>query len=176
MGAMIHTGAKQAHLVTTGRISKQAEVWSAGKPIVLVDGSDLIAWVNRGHRLKTRGKRTRQSVVSPSRLLLFLLMGLLVAGGLWWNRGEVAGWLGLDDVPAITRTLTPPVGVTPLGSATPTLIIVPAITPDNNPIPIPPVAVTLPGSINPTPTPQPPIIHTVVPSQGYESARPTLTP
>ncbi len=49
-GAMFHTGAKEAHLVTTGTISRQAEEWAAGKPIKLVDGHDLVAWANQHRR------------------------------------------------------------------------------------------------------------------------------
>lgn len=49
-GAMMHTAAKEAHLVTTGRISRQAEEWAAGKPIKLVDGHDLVAWANQHRR------------------------------------------------------------------------------------------------------------------------------
>ena len=40
-GTMIHTGAVQAYLATTGRISNDARQWAQGKPIGLMDGEML---------------------------------------------------------------------------------------------------------------------------------------
>ena len=40
-GTMIHAGAAEAWLVTTGRISNDARNWAAGKPIRLIDGEML---------------------------------------------------------------------------------------------------------------------------------------
>ncbi len=152
-GAMIHSGAREAHLVTTGAFSKQAEAWAAGKPIVLVDGSDMIAWVNRGHRLKTKGTGARRWIISPGRALTYLLIGAALAVGLWFNRGRVTGWLSPENAPAIVQpTNTPPIGVTPL-SATPTPILLPAVTPGNNPAPIPPIVATLPATSPDYPAP-----------------------
>ncbi len=42
-GTMIHSGAVQAYLATTGRISKDARQWAQGKPIGLMDGEMLEA-------------------------------------------------------------------------------------------------------------------------------------
>ena len=41
-GTMIHAGAAQAYLITTGRISSAARLWATGKPITLVDGEELV--------------------------------------------------------------------------------------------------------------------------------------
>jgi restriction system protein len=42
-GALIHSGAEYAFLVTTGSISQPARVWAADKPIDLIDGPQLVA-------------------------------------------------------------------------------------------------------------------------------------
>ncbi len=41
-GTMMHSGAAQAFLVTTGSISAEARRWAAGKPIHLIDGARLV--------------------------------------------------------------------------------------------------------------------------------------
>lgn len=41
-GTMIHAGATFAYLVTTGAISHEARRWALGKPIELIDGSQLV--------------------------------------------------------------------------------------------------------------------------------------
>lgn len=45
LGALVHTGAQEAFLVTTGRFSLPAMQWARGKPIHLVDGTELMEWV-----------------------------------------------------------------------------------------------------------------------------------
>ncbi len=40
-GTMLHSGATQGFLVTTGSISKAARQWAAGKPLELIDGPRL---------------------------------------------------------------------------------------------------------------------------------------
>ncbi len=84
-GAMFHTGSKEAHLVTTGKISRQAENWAAGKPIELIDGHDLVAWVNRKRRDSKQSQGARVMWITAGGLLLFVL-GLTVAA-------LVGGWL-----------------------------------------------------------------------------------
>ena len=46
-GTMMHNDAEEAYLVTTGTVTRQAREWSAGKPIHLVDGAALAAWVTQ---------------------------------------------------------------------------------------------------------------------------------
>lgn len=52
-GTMHHSGARAAHVVTTGKFSRQAETWAAGKPIILIDGNDLVALLNKMRRKGT---------------------------------------------------------------------------------------------------------------------------
>ncbi|MCB0129255.1 MAG: restriction endonuclease, partial [Caldilineaceae bacterium] len=40
-GTMIHAGAVRSYLITTGRISREAREWAAGKSIGLIDGARL---------------------------------------------------------------------------------------------------------------------------------------
>ena len=42
-GALIHSGAEYAFLVTTSNISQPARAWAADKPIELIDGAQLVA-------------------------------------------------------------------------------------------------------------------------------------
>jgi hypothetical protein len=46
-GAMIHFNAQKSYLVTTGRITQPARDWVAGKPIELIDGTELMKWIGR---------------------------------------------------------------------------------------------------------------------------------
>lgn len=41
-GTMLHSGATQGFLVTTGAISQDARRWAAGKPLTLIDGARLV--------------------------------------------------------------------------------------------------------------------------------------
>lgn len=50
-GTMLHTKSVAAAVVTTGRFTRAAEDWAANKPIDLVDGHELMSWVNRERRL-----------------------------------------------------------------------------------------------------------------------------
>ena len=45
--AMLATQAQEGHLVSTAPISAEAQQWAADKPITLVDGASLVAWVGR---------------------------------------------------------------------------------------------------------------------------------
>lgn len=49
-GTMLHNDAIAGALMTTGRFSKAAETWAANKPIQLIDGSDLMSWINQDRR------------------------------------------------------------------------------------------------------------------------------
>ena len=93
-GAMFHTGAKEAHLVTTGKISRQAENWAAGKPIELIDGHDLVAWVNRNRRetKERQGARIVWWTVGGLALFLFMAMVVTAVGGwLYFNSRTTSG-------------------------------------------------------------------------------------
>lgn len=84
-GALHHTGADGADLVTSGRISQQAESWAAGKPIRLIDGYDLVAWVNKNRRSRiAKEKRSSRWLVMGGALLIALVIAIgAVAGALW---------------------------------------------------------------------------------------------
>ncbi len=73
-GTQLHTKAKKSALVTTGRISSSAESWAANKPIDLIDGNDLMAWINANRRM---GKA--DSFFQRNFGKLALVLGLLVA-------------------------------------------------------------------------------------------------
>lgn len=44
-GTMLHCKAREAYIVTTGRFTLPATQWARGKPIHLVDGSELVEWI-----------------------------------------------------------------------------------------------------------------------------------
>lgn len=47
-GVMLHTGAVEAYLVTTGTVTAAARRWAEGKPIHLVDQHRLVEWARTG--------------------------------------------------------------------------------------------------------------------------------
>ena len=47
-GVMLHTGADEAYLVTTGSVTLAARRWAEGKPIHLVDQHRLVEWASTG--------------------------------------------------------------------------------------------------------------------------------
>jgi hypothetical protein len=42
---MVHEQAEEAYLITTGNISLPAQTWARGKPIQLVDNTQLLEWI-----------------------------------------------------------------------------------------------------------------------------------
>lgn len=54
-GTMMHNGAEEAYLVTTGTVTRQARDWAFGKPISLIDGHALAAWVTQTEADRTGG-------------------------------------------------------------------------------------------------------------------------
>ena len=43
----MHAGARRGFVVTTASFTQSAREFATGKPITLVDGEDLIRWINR---------------------------------------------------------------------------------------------------------------------------------
>ena len=83
-GTMLHNKAAEAYLVTTGSITKQAQEWSEGKPIELVDGFTLVEWI---------ATSTGRGWWAP--LLSWRLAGaiiLLLALLLYWNPAPIQQW------------------------------------------------------------------------------------
>ena len=89
-GAMFHVAATEAHLCTTGRISRQAESWAAGKPIELIDGHDMVAWASKWRRLESERKGAKIVWTTATMLIagvVILAMLTLIAGGwVFFNR------------------------------------------------------------------------------------------
>ncbi len=71
-GVMLHTGAVEAYLVTTGTVTAAARRWAEGKPIHLIDQHRLVEWVRTGHL-----NYEKPNVLKSNRPLRFV-MGLLV--------------------------------------------------------------------------------------------------
>lgn len=44
---MIHEKAKKVYIVTCGSFTKDAEEFAKGKPVYLIDGPELVSWVNK---------------------------------------------------------------------------------------------------------------------------------
>lgn len=76
-GTQLHTKAKKSVLVTTGRISSAAESWAVNKPIELIDGNDLMAWLNANRRMG-KGNSFFQRNFSSCALMLGLLVAVSV--------------------------------------------------------------------------------------------------
>ncbi|MEM9778069.1 MAG: restriction endonuclease, partial [Chloroflexota bacterium] len=110
-GAMFHVAATEAHVCTTGRLSRQAEQWAAGKPIELIDGNDMVAWASKWRRQEADSQGANIIWTTAGALaigtVVFAAIALLVGGWFFFNQ----------------RTLRPP--------ATPVLVIpvLPTITP-----------------------------------------------
>lgn len=47
---MIHEKAKKVYIVTCGSFTKDAEEFAKGKPVYLIDGTELVSWVNKVKR------------------------------------------------------------------------------------------------------------------------------
>jgi len=57
-GAMVHSGADEAYLVTTGTFSLPARSWATGKPIYLIDRNGLLEWLDTLSAVGTTGFAT----------------------------------------------------------------------------------------------------------------------
>jgi hypothetical protein len=67
-GAMVHYGADEAYLVTTGRVTRPARKWCESKPIRLIDRTNLISWLESAEKPRTRQREegARAGTVSSS--------------------------------------------------------------------------------------------------------------
>lgn len=72
-GVMLHTGANEAYLVTTGSVTLAARRWAEGKPIHLVDQHRLVEWARTG-----RLYREKPSALKPVRRQLPFFVGLIL--------------------------------------------------------------------------------------------------
>lgn len=134
-GAMHHEQAHEAHLVTTGTISRHAEDWATGKPINLTDGHDLVAWMNRVRRddLAGSGAWRKWAVRLGVMALLIALVSVAAVG--WTMRERLAPATEPPIVvpPTAVSTHTPAPTETPADQdpivANPTPTLAPRTTP-----------------------------------------------
>jgi HJR/Mrr/RecB family endonuclease len=61
-GAMIHHRADEAYLITTGTISMPAQRWAANKPIQLVDGMQLLEWIETFEQTSSKNCRNTSNL------------------------------------------------------------------------------------------------------------------
>ena len=80
-GTMMHTNSSSSAIVTTGRFTKAAETWAANKPIELIDGHELMSWVNRERRSGGGGTwiaNNAGKITMAALVLLAISIGLFV--------------------------------------------------------------------------------------------------
>ena len=75
-GTMLHNNAVSAAIVTTGRFTKAAEAWAANKPIELVDGYELMSWVNRERRAASMAPPWFSTNVGKASIAVLALVAL----------------------------------------------------------------------------------------------------
>lgn len=129
-GAMMHAGAAEAYLVTTGTITRAARRWAEDKPIHLVDGHRLVEW-SRTNRLNydkpaalARGNRQFQYFLALVALAIVAVYAVHPQGLLQLRQNVQSVFVGLGDgkptptsIPSPTPTRTP----TSVPSATPSI-------------------------------------------------------
>ncbi len=164
-GAMMHAGASEAYLVTTGSITRAARRWAADKPIHLIDGHRLIEW-SRTNRLNydkpsalTSNKRQLQYfiglvalavvavyAVNPQRLVRLQENVQAVLS----NLGQVAATA--TPTATVTSTITPMPVETPTGAPSLRLTPVQSPPPRATPVPTGGKLTPAPGGVRPGPT------------------------
>ena len=137
-GTMLHNGADEAYMVTTGNISNQARRWAEGKPIQMIDGFALVEWISTLGR--QRKSRRRGWVVAA-------LAVMVLAAGFVYSRGGLPATL--DALGSLPASLVLPL---PQPSVAPVVI-------DADPTSAPPqvVPTEVAPSLAPTPLPTPDI-------------------
>jgi hypothetical protein len=84
-GSMMHVNADEAYLITTGAISRQAQTWATGKPIYLIDGTNLVKWLDdiEGNAKKYhQAEVTFQPAVTEAKLTTYLKIVFGVLSGI----------------------------------------------------------------------------------------------
>jgi restriction system protein len=140
-GVMVHTGADEAYLVTTGTVSRAAVDWANGKPIHLVDGHRLVEWTRTG-----RLTHDHKPVLSSSNRQILMLVGLTLLA-------VMAIYLSSPQTQAQVQQWQQTVmSWFPAPTATPTTVPAPTAAPTDEPTSSP--------ALRPTPIP----VNTVLPS------------
>jgi DnaJ-domain-containing protein 1 len=74
-GSLMHAGARQGFIITTASFSASARSFAVGKPILLIDGHTLVAWIG-GQRPKARkagsagrGSQSKEDQIDPYEIL-----------------------------------------------------------------------------------------------------------
>ncbi len=134
-GTMLHNGADEAYMVTTGNISNQARRWAEGKPIQMIDGFALVEWISA---LDQRRKSRRWGWVAATVAVMAL------AAGFVYSRGGLPATL--DALASLPAAVALPVGQP---SADP--IVDPTVDPASAPTQVVPSEATV--ALAPTPLP-----------------------
>lgn len=164
-GAMMHAGASEAYLVTTGSITRAARRWAADKPIHLIDGHRLVEW-SRTSRLNydkpsalARGNRQLQYFIGLVALAVVAVYAVNPQRLVRWQENVQAVLSNLGQVAATaTPTATATSTVTPMPAGTPTggpsLRLTPVQSPPSRATPVPTGGklTPAPGGVRPGPT------------------------
>ena len=162
-GVMVHTGADEAYLVTTGTVSRAAVDWANGKPIHLIDGHRLVEWTRTGrltHDHKPALSGNNRQILMLAGLALFAVITVYLSSP--QTQVQVQQWqqmvLSWFPAPTSVPTTAPTDGPTDE----------PTLTPASRPSPVPvntilPTVPTAPASgirppgdeIGPSPTQAP---------------------
>ncbi|MGB5049636.1 MAG: restriction endonuclease [Caldilineaceae bacterium] len=161
-GVMLHTGAVEAYLVTTGSVTAAARRWAEGKPIHLVDQHRLVEWARTG-RLNYEKPNALKPLNRQHQFFVGLILLAIVAVALVAPEQIVAVRDGVVQAvqPLLARieASTPP-------TATP-----PTATPGPAPVTRAPVLMDADATATPQPSPGP-----ATPGGPPESAPATATP
>lgn len=130
-GVMVHTGADEAYLVTTGTVSSAAVDWAHNKPIHLIDGHRLVEWTRTG-----RLTYDRKPALAHNNQQLLMLVGLALFAALIiylaspQNQAQVLQWQQMVTT-WLSYTATPVPGAVPTPTSTdsPAATAAPGITP-----------------------------------------------
>lgn len=109
-GAMMHSGADEAMLVTSGVLSQPAETWARGKPIRLVDGHELMSWTRR---LRHKGTNPLQQLdlrwigLAALAAVIVALLGVGLLLGIRTFQQRTAADPGNGEAPLVQPTPIP---------------------------------------------------------------------
>jgi Tol biopolymer transport system component len=158
-GTMMHNNVDEAWLVTTGRVSRAAEQWAADKPIHLIDGHELMAWVRGSRKPSKTSPKVRDAQPVKFTGLIPYIFVFLLAGFLFITLRQPPSTGGESDATTtptdfvatetpvsalepsptlliVSTQLSPPTS-TPEPLPTATALVLPTITPENPAVGVP---------------------------------------
>ena len=59
-GSLMHAGARHGFIITTASFSQSARSFALGKPISLVSGQDIVAWINSSYSARTAAENSER--------------------------------------------------------------------------------------------------------------------